>query len=180
MSVSKFERVIYFLIITVMFFLVLFLYNKMLSGKKGITTFSDDPRLYSFCGINSKGEEEKILFTAYSNKLYIFATISSHCSHCKNFLINCKAFFQNHKIDKSIHLLLLTADSPKPNFIPHANYVRISHDDLIQFGFYTPSIFAVNGQGKILYKNKGYFPGLFEKIIKIINNSTRKKSEPIF
>jgi len=180
---SKTERIVYFLIITAEFIIILFLYSKS-AGTKSQNRFKDigavSQQVYSFYGCNANDENVLVHFTAYSDLSYIFVTFSSHCSHCNDFLDKFKEFFLNKEIDKTTQVIFLISYSEEALKVDkNSQCLKISHDDFVQFGFDTPAIYAVNGKGDILYRHGGYEKGIFKKVLESIYRDKRKNSKSI-
>jgi hypothetical protein len=186
---NKLERIYYFSIIVAEVIIIVILGIRLSSLKKHkIEKMHDRPILstkgvnflYSFKGENTMGEEELIHFTAYSNKFYIFVKFSSGCHHCDEFIDEFMSFFVNRNIDKDINLVLLTEEPVNEfNDIPKIKWLRLSFDDIFQFGTEVPAIIAANGTGEILLKRVGYYEGIFEGFLEAIKNNKYKKSKII-
>lgn len=164
MRVTKFERFFYLLIIIVLFSLILYKKNNVPMNKSNSQAY----QLFSFIGFNHEGEKKIIQFTAYSSQYFIFCIISTECHHCREFFTKFNKFFEENKIIGNTQLVFLTESSENFNSNTSFPVLKISRDDIIQFGFNTPTIFAVNGQGKVLFNHSGYYAGLFRDALETI------------
>ncbi len=136
--------------------------------------------LSTFSGIKISGEIEWFHFTSYSPKYYFFGVVSSGCKTCEIFLEEWNHFFKNENIENDIISCLLTDESlDRQKFPITTDCLKLSRDDIIQFGFDRPSFFAVNGKGEILFRYSGYMSGIFEEALQIIYNNKYKKSKLI-
>jgi len=183
---TRFEKIFFSSIILIKFGVILFLNIQLNHCKHGNYT-SQFPVsagnkfvLSTFIGETANGKEEWIQFTAYSPKLYLFATISRNCQSCEIFLGKWNRFFKNNRTEMNIHPILLTDESIKNfNTAFVTEVLKISRDDMVQFGFDMPSIFAVNGKGEILFMQPGYSEGVSEVALKEILKNKNKKSREI-
>lgn len=180
---SKYERVFYFSAVVLEFALILFLGIKLIDIK-GSKLYDNIPcnRLHSFFYKSLEGEESVVLFTGYSDKYYIFVTSATECGHCAEFIEKMGAFYNELKPDTvKIFPYVITTGSAGEMSTGDATLkvLKLSWKDSIQFGFETPVLFVVNGAGDVLYMHKGYFEGIFEKAVSIIEKSRYKKSESV-
>jgi hypothetical protein len=91
-----------------------------------------------------------------------------------------KEFFLNKEIDNTIQLIFLISDSEEAVEVDeNFQCLKISRDDFIQFGLYTPTIFAVNGKGEILYRHRSYGKEIFKEVLETIYRDKRKTSKSI-
>jgi hypothetical protein len=183
---TRFEKIFFFSIITIEFILLLIL-NSQLNKCRQNQDFeqvliSENQRavLSSFFGESITGEKELIHFTSYSTNFFIFVSYSNNCGGCDLFLKKMQNYFLKKVIDKDIRLILVTSDDSKSaGLTGNFEHLKVLHEDSIQFGLETPSIFAVNGKGEILFKQIGYSDGVFDTALETINKSKYKKSRSI-
>lgn len=184
---KKFERLYYFAIILIEVFLIIFLSIKLAKCKSFWYVNNQGPgqikadgidRLYSFWAENNLGEKELIQFTAYSTRFYIFGVFSSQCEYCDKYIDEMASFFINMELDRDIELVLLTRDriDRYKRYSP-LKFLKLSFDDIVQFGMGVPAIMAVNGKGEILLKGIGYQSGMFEESLEAIKLNKYKKSK---
>ncbi len=182
---KKFERVYYFSIIVLAAGLIIFLTNDLKKCResrykqltKNYNSFiSSGDRLFSFKGENKKGKKEWIHFTAYSEEIFIFVNFSTDCNHCATLIDELREVFFNREIDERLNLILLTYSNDVDfQRYPNLKVLKIAGQDIFQFGPIYPSVFAVNGAGKILIKSVGYKKGAFEELLKSISSADLKK-----
>jgi thioredoxin-related protein len=182
------ERVFYVGLVIVQFFLIFFVLNQTRVRSKDMSarlSFESIPvsiagRLYSFDGINWTGTVENVGFTAYSDNMYLFLVASDECSHCNSFLENFSEDLNEMPLDQAVKLLAVTSGNLE-HFIqyPKIPLLRISEDDIQQFGGEVPAVFLVNGQGNILFRSVGYRKNLLENIATAILKSKTRNSETL-
>ena len=186
---KKFERLYYFAIILIEVCLIIFLSIK-LTKYKNFQYFNNSApghnkivgldRLYSFWAENILGEKELIQFTAYSARFYIFGVFSNQCPHCEVFINEFASFFINMNLDNDIELVLLTRD-PIDQYKRYSplKFLKLSLNDIFQFGMEVPAMMVVNGKGEVLLKGIGYRSGMFEKLLDAVNRNKNRVSKKI-
>ncbi len=103
---------------------------------------------------------------------------TDECKHCEILLDELKAFFLNRDIDRNVSLILLTAAIESDlSIYPNLKVLKISKEDIFQFGPIFPALFAVNGSGEILKKFPGYKNGVFEDALDSLNGIVSLKEE---
>ena len=182
------ERVFYVGLIIIQFALIFFVLNQTRGSSKDIDArrnFQFSPiatsgHLYSFDGVNRTGNTEHVGFTAYSDKMYLFLVVSDECSHCTSFLEEFSSDLDEMPLDQAVKLLAVTSGNLE-HFVQYFNvpFLRISEDDIQQFGDQVPAVFLVNGQGNIVFHSIGYRKHLLENIATAILKSKTRKSETL-
>ena len=192
---KKYERIFYFLVIVVEFILILLFYSALSDTrtalKKEITLNKRiSPIIFSFNGLEENEKRNKteefyppsIHFSAYSSNYYLFITFSPGCPQCLEMLDDFKLYFPTRKIDLDTFIYLLSVEEA-PNVDNENNRsvfcMQIDHQDMVQFGNMTPSVFAVNGQGEILFRQIGYSTGVFDKALYAIQQNKNKNTRSI-
>lgn len=171
---GKIERIFYFSIILLQFFMIIFL-NAKLKNTHSINPKIEIPggdrgqsidRLFSFEAIDNKGNPRRVQFTSYSLKSYIFIVLSPTCIHCYNLADEVLS----HRLDTAsfgdMDLLLLTSDP----FEKFEDYIipeiyRLKNDDIAQFGANIPAMIFADGKGEIVSKCIGYHKGIFKRFL---------------
>ena len=182
------ERVFYVGLIIIQFILIFFILNQTRESSKDMNArlnFQFSPiavsgRLYSFDGGNRTGKAEHVRFTAYSDKMYLFLVVSDECSHCTSFLEDFSSDLDETPLGQAVRLLAVTSGN-LGHFMQYPNipFVRISEDDIQQFGDQVPAVFLVNGQGNVLFHAVGYRNNLAHDIETVILKSKIRKSETL-
>lgn len=189
---KKYERFFYFLVIVVEFILILLFYSALLDTKTALKkeiaiNKRISPIIFSFNGLEENEKRNKtqefyppaVHFSAYSYNYYVFITFSPGCPQCLDMLDDFKLYFPSKKIDGDTFIYLLTVEEAPYVDIENNRSVfcmQIDSQDMVQFGNMTPSIFAVNGQGEILFKQIGYLPGVFDKALYAIQQNRNKNT----
>lgn len=186
---KKFERLYYFAIILIEVFLIIFLNIKLAKCKRfqyfdnhapGQVKTDGGYRLYSFWAENTSGEKELVQFTSYTNKFYLFGVFSNHCEHCAEFIDEFASFFLNLNLDKDIQLVLLTRD-PIDQYKRYSSFrfLKLSLNDILQFGMDVPAIMVVNGKGEVILKGIGYQKGMFEESLEVIKRYKNRNGKKL-
>lgn len=180
------ERVFYVVIILIQFFLIFYITKKASNLKKQenehLSEMIQDIRgknIFSFFGTNAEGGKIPIIFNAYSSQIYIFLNISEGCAHCDEFLFKLKEFLMDKIINEKIKFIVVSSSRIVKIDSNQVMSLELSSEDCLQFGLDTPSVFATNGKGEILFHDIGYRDGLFDYVLKLVQDRILKKSEKI-
>jgi hypothetical protein len=179
---SKTERAFYIFIILAEFVLVLLFYTRLNNTMKNrqvelLNSPKQENRMFSFYGITGTKEKYLVHFTPYSTDYYIFVSVSNECNHCKKLLESIQDYFVDKKIADNIKIILVSQEDPVQTGlcpVPGIRCLKLTFEDIFQFGDYTPSIFVTDGKGNILYKYKGYADGIFQEALKKLSPFIQK------
>ncbi len=180
---SKSERAFYIFIILAEFVLVLLFYTRLNNAMKNRqvemhNSPKQENRIFSFYSITGSGEKYLVHFTPYSSDSYIFVSVSNGCNHCKKLLESIQNFFADKKIADNIKVILVSQENLVQTglcSVPGIRCLKLTLDDIFQFGEYTPSIFVTDGKGNILFMYKGYREGIFQEVMKKLSPHSIQK-----
>lgn len=179
---KKAERYFYLTIIIMQFVMILYsfhLHKKGISREKIIG--SDNIPLYSFKSQALDGSNRFFHFTAYGERSYIFVVLSSSCIHCDEFLSQSVTFIQGFEQGNEIEIFFVSADEIGfyQEKYPGYYFLKLSREDIIQFGSEMPVLIAVNGKGQVLFRHAGYYDQVFQDAIDVLTRSRLKRSKPV-
>jgi len=183
---SKFERIFYVVVILAMFALVILFQLRLRETRSKMTVNAQSQQnqvhqIFSFKGESSEGEKSFVHFTAYSPNYYIFLNTSTDCSHCLSMLQELQDFKPEGNLPENLYIYLIAEELPAP-LPPKGSPTRtlkVSFEDLFQFGSVTPSVTAVDGRGNVINQWKGFSREILKQAIQAIREDSNANSRSI-
>jgi len=166
MKNSNKKEILYISIIVIQFMIIIFYFiqlKKTTDGMKQMAKIISNKyskqnlkQFKSITGINNQNNKEEIIsFSSKANsKYFIFIIISSDCSYCKNFIEKFNNYIINHEINKKIKIIYFSNREYKNKHLIDGFKFLILKDKqtLIELGAIVPTMYVVNGTGKVLFK----------------------------
>jgi thioredoxin-related protein len=183
---SKFERVFYVVVILAMFALVILFHIRLRESSHRLDVEKQlpqdqPPHIFSFEGELPDGDKTFVHFTAYSPKYYIFMNSSDDCPHCQSMLQELQTFRPEETLPENIFIYLIAEEFPGP--LPpkesQAGTLKVSFEDLYQFGSETPSVSVVDGRGNIIARWKGFSIKILKQAILTIRAERNASSKSL-
>jgi len=175
----KSERLYYLIMMVIQLILIVLLVKQNNDLRTNIKSNNDyfTDRFYSFYG-NQDGEKELLHFSTYNTRYFILVYVSNDCSICEIVQEDLCNFLRGNEIDGLVSIVLLSTEDLAIKDT-RLKKMKISYQDAIQFGDVQPSIFAVNGQGEVIFSQKGYIRNTFPSFYHRLMQWKKKESRSI-